>query len=312
VASAGGRDSFTIVEDSRFLAGDEEVGMRVAHDGIELNVEVEGPEDAPVVAFLHGVSGSSRTYGWLPEEITGGRRILRIDLRGHGASDHAPGTYRLANYGEDVVAILRQVAGGPAVLVGHSLGGSTAWWVAQHHPELLTGAFLEDPPLYMGEPAEHAENPAAAVFPILRDNAIAMREAGLTPEEAAARLAAAPMGPDTTMGDVMRADGLLARAHAQLAMDPEVLTSAADGTTLAGTDLQAPVTVPVLLLAAGVQPAFKPAHEERLAVSHPDVEVVRVAGAGHGIHDEIAYRDTYTAQLADFLRRYAPALSQAA
>ena len=29
--------------------------MRVAHDGIELNVEVEGPEDGPPVAFLHGV-----------------------------------------------------------------------------------------------------------------------------------------------------------------------------------------------------------------------------------------------------------------
>jgi pimeloyl-ACP methyl ester carboxylesterase len=285
--------------------------MRVAHDGIELNVEVAGPEEGPVVAFLHGVSGSSRTYGWLPDEITRGRRILRIDLRGHGASDHAPGTYLLDRYGADVAEVLRQVARRPAVLVGHSLGGSAAWWVAQHHPELLAGAFLEDPPLYMGEPAEHAENPAAAIFPMLRDNAVAMREAGLSPEEAAAKLAAAPFDADRTQGDVMRADGLLARAHAQLAMDPEVLTSAADGSTLAGTDLQAAVTVPVLLLAAGEQPAFKPEHEERLAVTHPEVEVVRVAGAGHGIHDEIAFRETYTEQLAAFLRRYAPVPAEA-
>ena len=48
--------------------------MRVAHDGIELNVEVEGTEDGPPVAFLHGVSGSARTYGWLPDEITAGRQ----------------------------------------------------------------------------------------------------------------------------------------------------------------------------------------------------------------------------------------------
>ena len=27
--------------------------MRVAHDGIELNVDVQGPEGGPVVAFLH-------------------------------------------------------------------------------------------------------------------------------------------------------------------------------------------------------------------------------------------------------------------
>jgi pimeloyl-ACP methyl ester carboxylesterase len=285
--------------------------MRVAHDGIELNVEEEG-SDGPVVAFLHGVSGSAATYGWLPPEISEGRRILRIDLRGHGASDHAPGTYTLERYGADVVEILRQVGGGPAVLVGHSLGGSTAWWVAQHHPELLAGAFLEDPPLYMGEPAEHADNPIASIFPIIRDNAIAMREEGLTPEQAAERLAAAPMRPGQTTGELMVADGILARAKAQLAMDPEVLTRAADGTTLAGTDLTSPVTVPVLLLAASVQPAFKPEHEERLAATHPEVRVVRVEDAGHGIHDEIAHRPTYVTQLAAFLDEHAPVLDAAA
>jgi pimeloyl-ACP methyl ester carboxylesterase len=296
----------TMREDSRFLWEDEEVGVRVAHDGIELNVEVDGPEDGPVVAFLHGVSGSARTYGFLPPEITDGRRIVRIDLRGHGASDHAPGTYTLDRYGEDVVEILRQVGGGPAVLVGHSLGGSTAWWVAQHHPELLAGAFLEDPPLYMGEPSEHLQNPAPALFLARRDNAIAMRDEGLTPEQAAERLSVDPMRPGISAGELMHADGLLARAHAQLAMDPEVLTSAADNTTLAGTDLAAPVGVPVLLLAAGNVPAFTPEHEERLAATHPEVEVVRVDGVGHGIHDEQAGRDAYVEHLAAFLRQHAP------
>jgi pimeloyl-ACP methyl ester carboxylesterase len=280
--------------------------MRVAHDGIELNVEVEGTEDGPVVAFLHGVSGSGRTYDWLPAEITEGRRVLRIDLRGHGKSDHAPGTYVIDRYGEDVVAILRELGAAPAVLVGHSLGGSTAWWVAQNHPELLAGAFLEDPPLYMGEAEEHANNPAAAMFPAIRDNAIAMREAGLSEEEAAARLAASPMGPDVTMGDVHLPDGIRARAYANLVMDPEVLTSAADRTTLGPTDVIAPITVPMLILAAGVQPTFKLEHEERLAATHPDVEVVRVAGAGHGIHDEIAHRDAYVEHLSTFLRGHAP------
>jgi pimeloyl-ACP methyl ester carboxylesterase len=280
--------------------------MRVAHDGIELNVEVEGPRDGPPVAFLHGVSGSALAYGWLPPEITDGRRILRIDLRGHGRSDHAPGTYLLHTYGEDVAAILREVAGAPAVVVGHSLGGSTAWWLAQHEPELLVAAFLEDPPLYMGEPAEHADNPAAAMFPAIRDNAIAMREEGLDAQAAAERLAASPMGPGVTMGDLVLPDGLLARAKAHLAMDPEVLTMAADNRTLGETDLASPVGVPILLLAAGDQPAFKPEHEQRLAQTHPDVQVVRVAGAGHGIHDEKAHRADYVEALAAFLDQHAP------
>jgi pimeloyl-ACP methyl ester carboxylesterase len=280
--------------------------MRVAHDGIHLHVEVDGPDDLPPVAFLHGVSGSLRTYGWLPPEITEGRRILRIDLRGHGESGHAPGTYVLERYGADVVEVLRAVVDRPAVLVGHSLGGSTAWWVAQRHPEVLAATFLEDPPLYMGEPAEHGGNPAAKMFPAIRDNAIAMREEGLSPEEAAKRLAASPMRPDATAGDLMVPEAILARAWAHLVMDPEVLTSAADRSTLGDTDVASPVGVPVLILAAGVVPAFTPEHEQRLAATHPDVEVVRVAGAGHGIHDEIAHRADYVEHLAAFLRRHAP------
>jgi pimeloyl-ACP methyl ester carboxylesterase len=280
--------------------------MRVAHDGIELNVEVEGPEDGPPVAFLHGVSGSGQTYAFLPPEITEGRRILRIDLRGHGASDPAPGTYVLERYGEDVAAILREVAGRPAVLVGHSLGGSTAWYVAQRHPELLAAAFLEDPPLYMGEQAEHDANPIAPLFPMMRDNAKELQAQGVDLDTATERFAASPMGPDRTMADVMLPDGIRARAQAHLAMDPEVLTGAADRTTLADTDVQAPVGVPVLLLAAGVMPAFSVEHEQRLAASHPEVEVVRVEGAGHGIHDEIAHRQDYVDALAGFLARHAP------
>ena len=141
--------------------------MRVTHDGVALNVEVEGPEDGPPVAFLHGLSSSTRSYAWLPAEITSGRRIVKIDLRGHGASDRAPGTYVLERYGADVVAVLRELATGPAVLVGHSLGGCVAWWVAQRHPELVSAAFLEDPPLYFGEPGANDDNFIASLFTIV-------------------------------------------------------------------------------------------------------------------------------------------------
>ena len=36
--------------------------------------------------------------------------------------------------------------------------------VAQRHPDLVVAAFLEDPPLYMGEPAEHEDNGAVPLF----------------------------------------------------------------------------------------------------------------------------------------------------
>ena len=70
---------------------------------MRLHVDVAGPPDGVPVVFLHGVSGSMRTYAWLPEEVTEGRRIVRVDLRGHGRSAHAPGAYDVDSYGEDVV-----------------------------------------------------------------------------------------------------------------------------------------------------------------------------------------------------------------
>jgi pimeloyl-ACP methyl ester carboxylesterase len=263
---------------------------------VRLHVEVDGPQDGVPIVFLHGVSGSGRTYGWLPEEITRGRRVLRVDLRGHGRSEHAPGTYVVSSYAADVAEVLRSHVGRRAVVVGHSLGGVVAWSLAQGHPELVAAAFLEDPPLYMGEPEEHARNSAIPVFRTLLDLAARWHAASVSVEDAAAELAAGPMGPDSCD------DAHAARAYALLAMDPGVLEGAADRSTLAETDTASPVTVPVFVLAADdAVAAFPRRHAERLAQSHPAVEVARVSGAPHGIHDSRAHRAAYLEQLGRFL-----------
>jgi esterase len=268
---------------------------------MRLHVEVEGPPDGAPVVFLHGVSGSTRTYAWLTGAITEGRRIVRLDLRGHGRSEHAPGTYDVDRYGEDVVDVLRERVGRPAVLVGHSLGGVVAWWVAQRHPDLVVAAFLEDPPLYMGEHEEHERNGAVPIFRSLIAAAARWRAEGTTAQEAAAELAAGP-----TAGALCE-DTPLARAEALLRMDPGVLEGAIDRSTLAPTDTASPVAVPVFVLAAddAMGSAFPTRHGERLMSTHPDVEIARVAGAGHGIHDEREHRADYVDALARFLATHA-------
>jgi pimeloyl-ACP methyl ester carboxylesterase len=52
--------------------------------------------------------------------------------------------------------------------------------------------------------------------------------------------------------------------------------------------------------------AFTTPHADRLARSHPEVRVVRVTGAGHGIHQERASRPIYVRELAAFLAEHAP------
>ncbi|HEU4600156.1 MAG TPA: alpha/beta hydrolase [Solirubrobacterales bacterium] len=279
--------------------------MEVSHDGIRLHVEVEGGAGPPVV-FIHGLTSSLETWSWLPSRITGGRRIIRLDLRGHGGSDHAPGTYLLERYGADLVAVLREVAGEPAVLVGHSLGGSVAWWTAQNHLELVRAALLEDPVLYTDWGPDEV-----AGLERDRDAIRAEQEAGTDPEELVRREAAEPVerpGRDgLTWGEVVDPADLLPEMRAILAADPETMTAMANRSTLAAIDVETPVTVPVLLLAAEAEAAFSEEHERRLSQTQPGVEMIRVAGSAHGIHAEIDPRPIFAARLAEFLDRHAPA-----
>lgn len=265
-----------------------------------MRLHVERARGGAPVLFLHGVAGSSRTYDWL--SVDG----HRLDFRGHGASDRAPGTYRLADYAADAISVL-ETLDRPATLVGHSLGGSVAWSVAQQRPELVAAAFLEDPPLYMGEPEGHATNPAIPAFTAMRAETERWQAEGIDEATAAARLAAQPYGPDPsrTAGDVQTPEALASRAYALLHLDVEVLDRVIDGSLLAAADTASPVAVPVLVLAAddAFGAAFPIAHEARLRVSHPDVEVVRLPGAGHSIHDGRATRAAYAEQLERFLRR---------
>ena len=254
---------------------------------------------APVV-FLHGVAGSRATYAWLGDSVAG-HQIVRPDFRGHGAAPRTPGAYLIADYADDAVAVLRSV--GPAFVVGHSLGGVAAWWASQLVPELVLGAFLEDPPLYAGSPEGHADNGAIPHFRHLRELVPLWRAEGVSETEAAARLAAEPYGPDPTrrVGEVSTPEALAARAYALLHLDETVLDAVIDGTLLAATDVSAAIAVPMTILAADLGAAFTPAHAARLATTHPDIEVITTPGAGHSIHDERAHRDAYLAHVTAFL-----------
>ena len=283
---------------------------RIRSDGVGLHVELEGPEDGAPVLFVHGVGSSGRTWEWLPDELTRGRRIVRVDLRGHGRSDHAPGTYVLPRYGADVAAVLRAVASHSAVVVGNSLGGVVAWWLAQNHPDLVTAALLEDPPLLAGETPEPEVGRFRDVFHAVKAVILESRERGLTEEETARHIGTIRWGPTgtPTLGEILTDDGLATMAFGYRRLDIGVIDGAIDGSTLAAAETRSPVTPPVVVVAAddAAGAAFSTGDQERLAQSHPTVEVVRVAGSGHRIHDLRDHREAFAGHLRRFLDTYAP------
>ncbi len=283
--------------------------MEVTLDGgHRLNVEVDGPDDGPPVLFLHGVQSNAETYGWLPAAVTDGRRVLRLDHRGHGRSAQ-PGSYALDDYYADVVAVLERVAGRPAVVVGQSLGGVLAWRLAQQRPDLLHAAFAEDPPLFMSVPEVFAASAIPAMIADLERMVAGWKAERLDEAAVLRRYASSPVAPGASeiQTDLFHDDAIAAQARAFLQLDPGVQVTARDNRMLVGLDVDGPIQVPMLILAAdeACGGVFRAVDAERLATTHPEVDVVALEGATHRIHSQRQHRAEYTRLLARFLDEHA-------
>lgn len=106
-----------------------EVRRVVSADGAGLNVELYGPEGAPLVVLAHGWTCSTPFWAPVVHRLAADHRVVAYDQRGHGRSDvpaDAAG-YGTAKLADDLEAVLAAVvpAGGRAVLAGHSMGGMT-------------------------------------------------------------------------------------------------------------------------------------------------------------------------------------------
>ncbi|WP_052390195.1 alpha/beta fold hydrolase [Streptomyces sp. NRRL B-24484] len=98
-------------------------------DGTGLNVELYGPDGAPVVVLAHGWTCSTPFWAPVVNRLAADHRVVAYDQRGHGRSDvpSGPAGYGTARLADDLEAVLTDVLpdGGRAVLAGHSMGGMT-------------------------------------------------------------------------------------------------------------------------------------------------------------------------------------------
>lgn len=79
-----------------------------------------------------------------PELVSHGYRVAIIDLRGHGDSSTTFTSHDNPGNAADVTSLVPHL-GGPAVLVGNSMGAAISVLVAAEHPELVAGMVLVGP-----------------------------------------------------------------------------------------------------------------------------------------------------------------------
>jgi pimeloyl-ACP methyl ester carboxylesterase len=113
------------------------------HGGIRL-AGLDFGGTGPGILLLHGAMDRATTWVGTARWLTAYGHVVAIDQRGHGRSDAPEGPYDRAAFAKDAVEAIWQRGLGPALVIGHSMGGMTAWQVAGWHPDLVRGIVIGD------------------------------------------------------------------------------------------------------------------------------------------------------------------------
>jgi pimeloyl-ACP methyl ester carboxylesterase len=142
----------------------------IERDSIRLFVETVGHRADPAVLLIMGAMASGV---WWPEEICEmlaqrSRFVIRYDHRDTGgSSSYEPGSinYSVEDLADDVVRVLDGLEVGSAHLVGLSLGGLLAQFVALKHPERVqTITLIASERLAEADPAMPGMSPSVPEY----------------------------------------------------------------------------------------------------------------------------------------------------
>ncbi|HEX2282655.1 MAG TPA: 2-succinyl-6-hydroxy-2,4-cyclohexadiene-1-carboxylate synthase [Thermomicrobiales bacterium] len=112
-------------------------------NGVDFHVEDHG-SGAPLV-LLHGFTGSAASWSPVIHELARFRRVIAIDVIGHGASAAPadPSHYAFEQALRDLAAVIAQLGIARAAWLGYSMGGRLALGMAVDHPQRVSSLILE-------------------------------------------------------------------------------------------------------------------------------------------------------------------------
>ncbi|WP_432889918.1 alpha/beta fold hydrolase [Kribbella sp. CA-245084] len=210
------------------------------------------------ILLVHGWGGDGRS--WDPVRFAG-RRVVTVDLRGHGQSPVPSGGYRPHDYAADLASLVE--AFGPVVAVGHSMGGQIVVRLALDRPDLVRAVVAIDP-------AYGADEVEAASFQ--------QRLTDLRRDGAAAAVRQLGDLTDEVRDQLLRTPGhVLAESYAGMYTDPDAI-----GARPAAAKALASLERPVLC----IRPTPSMAAWDLTCALRPGSRVVLWPGAGHFLHRE--------------------------
>jgi pimeloyl-ACP methyl ester carboxylesterase len=111
-----------------------------------VTIHHEATGSGPVVLFTHGFASSSHRWAATVADLAADHTTVVWDMLGHGRSDSPddPAAYSVPTSLEAMLAIVDATGGGPATVVGHSLGGYLSLELAIAHPDRVAALVLVD------------------------------------------------------------------------------------------------------------------------------------------------------------------------
>ena len=230
------------------------------------------PVDETPLLFVHGFACDSQDWSFQLPAFAATHRVVAYDQRGHGGSSVPAGGYDPTQLADDAASLIRHLALGPVVAVGHSLGAGTVLILAANHPELTRGIVTVD----LSYPPDDARG---------RLQARAEEAAAESGRETAAEIISELDGPTTPLWlRTWHRRRALAMPHTPLA---QVLTGILNGTDAYVLQSQGAVQlarVQCPILSFRVDPAG--AAWEAAQMRHPLSKVVSWEATAHWLHRE--------------------------
>lgn len=269
--------------------------------GNRLVADVGGPISGPPVILLHGGGQTRHSWGKAQRDlIDAGYFVISLDARGHGESDWIKnGDYALDGQVGDLVAVIREVGGKPA-LVGASMGGVNSLIVSGENPGLASALVLVDVTPRL-EPAgvAHIHNFMAANL----DGFASLEEVA----EAVASYN--PARPKPTSLDGLRKNlRLRENGRWYWHWDPKIIAGdRGDKLANIAARMEAAtrkVTIPAMLVRGKQSDVVSMAGVAELRARIPHLEFADIEGAGHMIAGD--KNDVFNAAVTGFLLRHLP------
>ena len=234
-----------------------------------LRTVTQGEDTAhPPILIAHGLFGSARNWGVIAKRLSETRRVVTVDMRNHGESPWTD-SHGYPDLAHDLAEVIAAI-GGPADVLGHSMGGKAAMVLALTHPDSVRRLIVADiAPVAYGHTQAH-----------LVDAMRAVDLSAVTTRGDADRQLAAHVEAEGVRAFLLQSLDVKGRRW-RLNLD----TLERDMPLILGwPGVAGQFDGPALFLTGALSDYVRPEHRPAIKALFPQAKFAKIPGAGHWLH----------------------------